>query len=228
MSAQLRQNMSRMREQIAAEGDLVAAAIARSFVSFQEQNRELARDVIAADHDIDRAEIDLEEALCRLLALHHPVAGDLRFFVGVLKINNHLERMGDLAKNVAKRVMELPPRPTEVGLPEDFRLLAHEAQRLSRASLACFQQDDAEQARRILVATEAADALRRTIEAQLHQQIALDPANASYLLGLVSIARHFSRLANMAKHIAEEVIRIVEGQIVRHGAAARFAGRASA
>lgn len=228
MSAQLRHSMSRMREQIAAEGDLVADAIARSFASFQDQDRALARDVIAADHDIDRAEIDLEAALCQLLALHHPVAGDLRFVVGVLKINHHLERMGDLAKNVARRVMELPPRPADLELPEDFRVLAQEVQRLSRASLECFQRDDTAQARRILAATSAADALRRSIETQLQQQIILDSANASFLMGLASIARHFSRLANMAKHIAEEVIRIVDGQIVRHGGAQPFGRRASA
>lgn len=216
MSAQLRLSMSLMRDQVAAEGDLVEAAIARSFASFEQQNHDLARDVIAADQHIDRAEIELEQALCEALARFHPVAGDLRFVVGVLKINHHLERMGDLAKNVAKRVTELPPRPAGVGLPGEFRILAAEAQRISRASLECFRQNDADQARQILAASGGVDDLRRKLEDELHRQILAEPASAPYRLRLVSIARHFARLANMAKHIAEEVIRIVEGQIVRH------------
>lgn len=223
MSVQLRHSMSCMRDQIAAEGDLVAAAIARSFASFQELDLDMAREVIAGDDRIDRAEVDLEQALYRLLALHHPVACDLRFVLGALKINQLLERMGDLAKNIARCVTELPARPEPVELPADFRMLADEVQQIARASLECFQQDDSRRARRIVASIYQVENLRRSIDERLHRQIISAPSNAAYLLRLVSIARHFSRLANMAKHIAEEVIRIVDGQIVRHSPAGRRA-----
>ncbi len=217
MSRQLHRNIAELKGRIRSEGDLVQHAIAKSIVALLDHDRDLAHDVIAADQEIDRSEVYLEDEICRLLALFQPVAIDLRMIVGVLKINADLERMGDLAKNIAKRVVRLTADYPGFTLSEDFRNIAQSAQRMARQSLESFVSDDVALAQQVRLSDRQVNALRRRIEDAIQQQISADPARAEYLLCLSSVARHFERLANMATHIAEEVIHIIDGRIVRHG-----------
>jgi phosphate transport system protein len=164
-------------------------------------------------------EVAVEEDCLRILALYQPVAMDLRFVVAVLKINNDLERIGDLAKNIAKRVIYLS-RAREVGVPSDFREMARIAQHMVKQSLDALVTSNSNLARQVRGDDDKVDAIRDRISETMSARIQEHPEQIEVLMKLFSVARHLERLADMATHIAEEVIYMVDGAIVRHRAGA--------
>lgn len=156
-------------------------------------------------------------SVSRSWALYQPVAADLRFVVAVLKINNDLERMWDLAKNIAKRVAQLEGAgPVE--LPPEIRTMAMQAEEMVRGCLTAVIDGDPVLARRIReqddIVDEARQKARRRILAGIEQQ----PENVEALLRVNSITKHIERIADMATNVAEDVIYMVEGEIVRRAA----------
>ena len=147
--------------------------------------------------------------------LQEPVAADLRLVVAVLKMNNDLERMGDLAKNIAKRVVFLADYE-RFELTVDYRPMAARAKSMVKDSLDALVNADTELAQKVRESDDAVDAQRRTIQAQIEKQIAKDPDHTEGLLCIGSVARHLERIGDMATNIAEDVIYMVEGEIVRH------------
>jgi phosphate transport system protein len=143
------------------------------------------------------------------------VAADLRFAVAVLKINNDLERMGDLAKNIAKRVIFLT-NCERFELPTEFRSMASKTQSMVKLSLDALVNSDTVLAIKVRESDDEVDAMRRTIQQQIERQIGQSPDRTDCLLRLASVARHLERMADMATNIAEEVIYMVDGEIVRH------------
>ena len=215
MSKHLQHQIEALKQKILLVGTLVEDAIAKAISALVNRNGDLARSIIERDCDIDRMEVDVEEEVLKILALYQPVAADLRFVVAVLKINNDLERMGDLAKNVAKRVVYLS-NAERYDLPVDFRGMATQAQSMVKLSLDALVNSDTTMAQRVRDSDDEVDAQRRTIERQIESQIAAHPDRSASLLRLASVARHLERIADMATNIAEDVIYMVEGEIVRH------------
>ena len=160
-------------------------------------------------------EVDVEEEVLKTLALYQPVAADLRFVVAVLKINNDLERMGDLAKNIAKRVLFLT-QCERVELPPDFRWMSAKTQAMVKQSLDALVNSDTALARKVRAADDEVDQLRSNIQKNIEQQIVHSPQQTECLMRLTSVSRHLERLADMATNICEDVIYMVEGEIVRH------------
>jgi phosphate transport system protein len=160
-------------------------------------------------------EVDVEEEVLKILALYQPVAADLRFVVAVLKINNDLERMGDLAGNIAKRVLFLASCE-RFDLPPEVRPMAARTQSMVKESLDALVNSDVVLAQKVRESDDEVDNLRRTIEKEIEQQIAQHPERTDCLMRLSSVARHLERIADMATNIAEDVIYMVEGEIVRH------------
>src|ERR1700730_15341524 len=134
MAKQLQRQIEGLKQKILFVGTLVEEAIAKSISALVNRDRSMAQGVIDADAEIDRMEVDVEAEVLKILALYQPVASDLRFVVAVLKINNDLERMGDLAKNIAKRVVFLTEFE-RFDLPVDFRGMAARAQSMVKESL---------------------------------------------------------------------------------------------
>ena len=216
MAKQLPRQIDGLKQKILFVGTLVEEAIAKAISALINRDRNLANSVIEADAEIDRMEVDVEEECLKILALYQPVAADLRFVVAVLKINNDLERMGDLAKNIAKRVVFLA-NCERFDLPVDFRGMATRAQSMVKESLdALVNSDPTAGPERARLADDEVDAMRRTIEKQIEEQIAAHPDRTECLLRLASVARHLERIADMATNVAEDVIYMVEGEIVRH------------
>jgi phosphate transport system protein len=215
MAKQLPRQIDALKQKILFVGTLVEEAIAKAISALSGRDRNLAEAVIEADAEIDRMEVDVEEECLKILALYQPLAADLRFVVAVLKINNDLERMGDLAKNVAKRVVFLADCE-RFELPVDFRGMANLAQSMVKRSLDALVNSDPQLAQEVRASDDEVDALRRMIESQIEKQIAAHPERANSLLRLASVARHLERIADMATNIAEDVIYMVEGEIVRH------------
>jgi phosphate transport system protein len=215
MAKQLPRQIDALKQKILFVGTLVEEAIAKAILALNSRDAGLANAVIDADAEIDRMEVDVEEECLKILALYQPVAADLRFVVAVLKINNDLERMGDLAKNIAKRVVFLAECEL-YELPVDYRDMAGRAKGMVKDSLDALVNSDTALAQKVRKSDDEVDAQRRIIERQIEDQIARHPDRTQGLLRLASVARHLERIADMATNVAEDVIYMVEGEIVRH------------
>jgi len=180
-----------------------------------ESNPELAREVIEADRQVDQLEVVIEEECLKMLALHQPVAIDLRRIAAVLKINHDLERIGDLAVNIVQRADCLHQRP-DFRMPVKLERMARLATSMVRGTLNAFVDSDVDAAREICVRDDEVDQINREIIQELialmkQQSAMVDPAMHCF-----SATRHLERIADHATNIAEDVIYLVQGEIVRH------------
>lgn len=212
---QLHRQLGQLKQKIIFVGSMVEGAIANAIYALINRDEHSAKKVIAEDIEIDRMEVDVEEECLKLLALYQPVAADLRFIVAALKINNDLERMGDLAESIAKRVVALG-KTTLGQLPVDFRPMAIKAQDMVKRSLDSLVNSDTSLAQQVRHDDDALDAMRKQLQERLVEDMRKNPAQIEPLMMLYSVAKHLERLGDMATHVAEEVIYLVEGAIVRH------------
>ena len=183
--------------------------------AFETRNRKLALEIIEADREIDEAEVEVEEECLKILALHQPVAVDLRFINAVTKINNDLERVGDEAVNIAERVASIAGKvPVEV--PFEYSTMAEKSEAMLRKSLDALVNLDADLAYKVCLSDDEVDEINRDIYDKIKEVIKMHPDRVSYLINLLLISRHLERIADHATNIAEEVIYMVEGEISRH------------
>ncbi|HEY5315166.1 MAG TPA: phosphate signaling complex protein PhoU [Pirellulales bacterium] len=215
MSHHLFRQIEKLKQKILLVGTYVEESIAKAVDSLVNKDRELAASVIQADDEIDRLEVEVEEECLKTLALYQPVAADLRFVIAVLKINNDLERMGDLATNMAKRAIFLAQceQPELIG---DIRTMAVKAQSMVKNSLDALVNHDGKLARQVRENDDEVDALRDDIQAKVRRLMREQPEKFECWSKLNSASRHVERIADMATNVAEEVIYLVEGEIVRH------------
>lgn len=215
MARHIEHQIAQLKNSILQFGTIVEESISRSNTALFKRDVELAQKVIANDTEIDRLEVELEEECLKVLALYQPVAADLRFVVAVLKINNDLERIGDLASNIAKTVSQLTiTGPLE--LPEEISSMAKQVEEMVKNSLDAVVKANPDLARQVRKEDDIVDAGRHTVRKLVIQQIKKDPEKVEGLLQINSISKHLERIADMATNIAEDVIYMVEGEIVRH------------
>jgi phosphate transport system protein len=217
MTRHIERQLAQLKERILRIGTLVEEAIAKSITALINRDTNLAQRVTANDVEIDRMEVEVEEECLKILALYQPVAADLRLVVSVLKINNDLERIGDLAKNIAKRVSQLAQAGV-VELPDEIRTMATLAQEMVRESLEAVVNGDPALARRVREEDDAVDESRQRVRKMVLAGIKAEPERVESLLRINSVSKHIERIADMATNIAEDVIYMVEGDIVRHRA----------
>ncbi len=215
MTRHIERQIGNLKEKIRRVGTVVEEAISKSISAVINRDVQLAQRVLASDDAIDRMEVEVEEECLKILALYQPVAADLRFVVAVLKINNDLERMGDLAKNIAKRVAQLEGAGP-VDLPPEIRTMAMQAEEMVRECLAAVIDADPVLARRIREQDDVVDEARQKVRKRILAGIKEHPENVEVLLRINSITKHIERIADMATNVAEDVIYMVEGDIVRH------------
>ncbi|HEX3996960.1 MAG TPA: phosphate signaling complex protein PhoU [Pirellulales bacterium] len=215
MTKHIHRQIDALKQKILYVGTLVEEAIANAISALINRDAVMAQKVIANDSVIDRMEVEVEEECLKILALYQPVANDLRFVVATLKINNDLERMGDLARNIAKRTSYLAGAEA-MELPVDFRGMAMKAQNMVKQSLDALVNADAALARQVREEDDEVDESRQRIRRQILAAIRRNPERTEYLLKLNSVSKHLERLADMATNVAEDVIYMVEGEIVRH------------
>lgn len=204
-----------LRERLLTLGSLVEQAITSSVRALSERDSALAEQVIRDDRRINRLEIEIDDLCIRMLALRQPAASDLRFVTLALKVVTDLERIGDLAVNVAHRSRELnaeePLRPY-VDIPK----LAEVAVGMLRSVLDAFVASDSVKARAVLVRDNDVDDRYRAIEAEVLELMTQDPAFISRAISSLFVAKHLERIADHATNVAEMVIFYVEGKDVRH------------
>jgi phosphate transport system protein len=206
-----------LRKELLTMAGLVELAVHQSILSLTERDPDRAQQGLVGEARINQLEIQIDERATRLLALHQPMAGDLRFLTAAIKINNDLERMGDLAVNIVERSLSLISRPP-VKPMIDIPRMAQLAESMVRDSLDSFVKRDAELARGVLVSDDAVDDLRDSITKELIGFMEKDPSTVSRALDLILVARNLERIADHATNIAEDVLFLIQGVDVRHHA----------
>jgi phosphate transport system protein len=215
MTTHLHREIDRLKTRLLALGGLVEDSLWKAVQAVNTRDEALALAVVEADKEIDRQEVELEEDCLKALALHQPVATDLRFIVAVLKINNDLERIGDQSANIANRAKYLA-RHAPVDAPFDLPGMARKVQAMLHDSLNALINMDATAARGICVADDEIDAMHRQTYGMVRAEIRRHPEQLDALTHILSISNHLERVADHATNIAEDVIYMVEGQIMRH------------
>jgi phosphate transport system protein len=216
MSKHLDREIERLRRKILALSAIVEEAVNKAVASVAERDLETAAGVIAADRTIDEAEIEVEEECLKALALHQPVANDLRYIVAVLKLNNDLERIADLAVNIAAQVGPLVAEGC-VPYPVDVMPMARRTQAMLRHALDALVELDCDAAEAVCAADDEVDAMHREVYASVKSLVRSQPEHAAALIHLLSVSRYLERIADLATNIAEDIIYTMKGEIVRHG-----------
>jgi len=215
MPKQLQKEIETLKKRILALSDQVETAVYDATIAIEHRDSKLARKVIDNDIIIDRQEVEIEEECLKTLALHQPVAIDLRFIITVLKINSDLERIGDLAVNVAERAVFLATQP-KPDISFDFVGMAGAAQSMLTKSLDALVNLSIELAKEVCTSDDTVDAMNREMYVKVQQAIGIHPEQMESLIHMLSASRHLERIADHATNIAEDVIYMIEGQIVRH------------
>jgi phosphate transport system protein len=215
MAKQLPREIEKLKKRILFLSAMVEESVQKAVRAIEERDPKLAKEVMNADPDVDQMEVDVEEECLKILALHQPVAIDLRFIIAVIKINNDLERIGDLAVNIAERAAYLATRQ-RVPIPFDFVGMADKAQAMLRKTLDALVNMDPNLAREVCASDDEVDTINREMYAQVKDGIRKHPERLDCLIHVLSASRHLERIADSATNIAEDVIYMTEGEIVRH------------
>lgn len=215
MSKHWERDLDNLQRHLMVQAASVEEAIFKGTRALRERDAALAREVIDGDSAIDQEENYVENECLKMLALHQPVAIDLRRIIAALKINTDLERMADLAVNIAERALNLTLLP-RIAVPDKLLRMTDLTTTMVRQSLDAFVMLDAEQARRVIRLDDEVDRYNREIITELiahmQQSAELVPALLSFFSGV----RHLERIADHATNIAEDVVYLIEGEIIRH------------
>jgi phosphate transport system protein len=215
MRVHFQREIDKLKQQILGMSAEVEAAVSDAVRAVETRDIELAKSVLEQENQTNAHEVDVEEECLKILALHQPVAADLRYLIAVLKINHDLERIGDLAVHIAQGSLllcEMPP----VDIPLQLGEMAAKSQQMLRRVLDAFVNVDIAAAREIRLADSELDALNRAMVVRLKSEMTRSPALLEPLLKLMHIARHLERIGDHATNIAEDLIYLIEGKIVRH------------
>jgi phosphate transport system protein len=215
MAKYLIRELDKIKKKILSLGALVEERVRIASAAVDNRDAAIAQKIIDTDWEIDEMEVEVEEECLKILALHQPVAVDLRFIVTVIKINNDLERIGDQAVNIAERVLTISKRP-EMDFVFDYLPMAEKAEAMLKMSLDALVNMDVDLALKVVTMDDEVDAIKTLAYDRIKEAIKAKPERVGSLINLLLISRHLERLADHATNIAEEVIYLIEGEIVRH------------
>jgi phosphate transport system protein len=215
MSIHLNRDLENVQRRVLALASTVEQIVDKSIRALFERDALLARSLMESDTSIDMEENLIEEECLKIFALHQPVAVDLRRVAAIVKINSDLERMADLAANIAERALALAQGP-EVAVPASFRQMTDLANTMVRDSLDAFVELDVVLAKRVCRLDDEVDRYHRAIIDHVRDFMKQSPNNVDPGLHLISAARQLERVADHATNIAEDVVYLVEGKIIRH------------
>jgi len=211
----LAREIDKLKEKLLALGGQVERSLALAIAAVETRDVESAKRVIDDDAAIDRMEVDVEEECLKLLALHQPVAVDLRFIVTVLKVNNDLERIGDHASSLAEHAILIAERPA-IGFVFDFPVMARKAQAMLKQSLDALVFQDGELAMRVRASDDEIDEINKNMYRAVEREIMRQPDRTPVYTNHIGVSRCLERVADLATNIAEDVIYLTTGQIARH------------
>ncbi len=210
------EELKELRKEILKMATMAKEAIHKSIEALKSRTKSEAQGVIDADDKIDELELIIDEKCVDLIARHQPMARDLRFITTGMKINAELERIADLAVDISQRVLELVDKPVLKPLI-DIPKLSIVAQNMVGDVIDAFVKEDIELAKKVVLSDEEADRLRNLVQEELvNDYMAKDPSTAPRAMSLLLIARHLERICDHATNIAEDVIYMVKGKVVKH------------
>jgi phosphate transport system protein len=215
MAKHLHRDLDNLQRDILTLAGLVEGSIQKAIEALQKRDVRLANDVIAGDPQIDNEENHIEEECLKILALHQPVAVDLRRITAAMMINIDLERMGDLAEEIAERVQEMAKLPM-FPIPAQLQNMTDLTTMMVRQSLDSFVNLNTPQARSVMRMDDEVDRYNEEIIDEVVRLMKTSPNLIEPGLSLFSATRHLERIADHATNIAEDVVYLVEGEIIRH------------
>jgi phosphate transport system protein len=215
MAMHMERAIEGLKKLILSLGALVEESVHQAVKALEDRNKELAEKIIKQDIEIDHMEVEVEEECLKILALHQPVAVDLRFIIAVLKINTELERIGDLSVNIAGRAVFLSDKKG-IEIPFDLPAMSDTAQQMLKWSIDSLVNMDAELARTVLYMDDEIDNINRNMYSRVKELIKQSPDKTDILIQYLSVSRYIERIADQVTNIAEDVVYMVEGKIVRH------------
>jgi phosphate transport system protein len=216
MSTHFQRQIDKIKQMILWEGTLVEESVEAAIRAVKTRDVRLARQVIEGDNKIDEMEIDVEEECLHALALYQPVAFDLRFIVSVLKINGDLERIADKAVNIAQQACQLAEHPLPDVVPFDFLGQSERVRSMLKRALDALVSVDAELAKSVRRTDDQVDVAHRELSREIKRALHEHPEQIDSLLNLLNLSRQLERIADHAVNIAEDVIYMAEGNILRH------------
>lgn len=215
MAIDLIQELTQVRQMILAMAEAAQRQVDRVIEALVDKDIAAARLVRQGDEEINRLEIEIENECLRIFALSHPVAGDLRFVMSVLRINSNLERIGDKAKTIAKRIIDLTDC-APLALPPPLLEMASQARTMLSDALTALANQDADLCRHVRLSDDRVDALQRELFSWAHKEIPEHVGSTHAVIDVLSISRALERIADLSTNIAEDVIFSVKGSVVRH------------
>ncbi|HQH27137.1 MAG TPA: phosphate signaling complex protein PhoU [Oligoflexia bacterium] len=211
----MHREIEKLLDRILSVADIVQLRLKQSIAAVVERDRRAAEEIIRGDAEIDQLEVDIEEECLKVLALYQPVALDLRVVIAALKMNNDIERIGDLVSNIAERAVTIADSGVDE-VPLNLVLIAEKVEKMLAGSIRALMTRDVEMAREVCKEDAEIDRLHAEGYGIISEKIAKFPTNVSVYLEALSISRYLERIADIATNLAEDVIYLVEGQIVRH------------
>ncbi len=217
MTRHFQRELGRIKKMILSLGAIVEERVRMASQAIEDWDATLAAQIASTDHEVDEMEVEIEEECLKVLALHQPVAVDLRFIVAVIKINNDLERIGDQAVNIAERIETIAQHGHPAEIYFDYTSMAAKAEKMLKMSLDALVNLDVDLAFKVLLLDNEVDAIQKEAYDRIKAAIKEDSRRVGQLINLLLISRHLERLGDHATNIAEEVIYLIEGEIIRHG-----------
>ena len=206
--------IDKLKKKFMVLGSMVEDRVHKACLIIQTRDETLTDEIIGSDWEIDEMEIEIEEECLKILALHQPVARDLRLLMCIIKINNELERVADIAVNIAKRVQTIS-KDSNLQFTIDYQPMAARVITMLKQGLDALVTEDANLARKIFLEDDEVDHLRNQAYKDVVRELNSEPGHAACLINLYLLARHLERIGDRATNIAEEVIYLIEGEIVR-------------
>lgn len=205
----------KLNKKILKLGTMAEDRVRRAVTLIHAYDAESANKLKISDYEIDDMEMEIEEDCLKILALYHPVASDLRFIISVIKINNEIERIADIAVNITNRVETISKCRPGLPVPFDYREMSEKVIQMLKASLDSLVNRDSALARRVFLLDDEIDTMRNLAYSAVKELLRLDNRDPGCLINTYLLARHLERIGDRATNIAEEVIYLVEGSMVR-------------
>ncbi|MCG6971553.1 MAG: phosphate signaling complex protein PhoU [Desulfobacterales bacterium] len=216
MTKHFHKELEKIKKKILSLGGIVEDRVRLSIKAIETRDAVIAKKIINGDYEIDEMEVDIEEDCLKILALYQPVAVDLRFITTVIKINNDLERIADETVNIARGINYLSKRKQQLGFDFDFSEMLAKTQFMLKRSLDALVNLDTDIAAKVCILDDEVDKMNGDVHRMVKDAIKKNPEMGEHLINLLLISRHLERIADHATNIAEEVIYLVNGEIVRH------------
>jgi phosphate transport system protein len=207
--------LEKLNKKLLTMSAMVEERVRRAAKIIETKDQEAIQNIIRSDYEVDDLEIEIEEDCLKILALHQPVAKDLRFLITVIKINGEMEKIANIAVNIAKRVQNISKFKHAAAVSYDFSMMSEKALLMLKKSIDALVGGDATLARSLFVDDDAVDAMKDRCYEDIKLRIRNDPEHPGYHINTFLLGRHLERIADRAVNIASEVIYLVEGTITR-------------